>query len=112
MARRKDDLSGLMFAPIVVWARMPILWYEAMNPDPSRRNETNRMVVEKIAAAQEGLVAAQFMIASATFEAGVAIMAGTSPQRATGRAADKVMRAGLAPVARRVRANARRLSKT
>jgi hypothetical protein len=111
MPRRKDDLSGLLFAPAVVWARMPILWYESMNPDPSRRNETNRMVVEKIAAAQEGIVAAQMMIASATLEAGLAVLSGASPHRATEKAANKVMRAGLAPAARRVRANARRLAK-
>jgi hypothetical protein len=110
MPRRKNDVSGLALAPMVIWARMPILWYEALNPDPSRRNETNRMVVEKIAAAQEGMVAANLAVAQATFEAGFALMAGSSPARETRKAAERIMQAGLAPAARRVRANARRLS--
>lgn len=110
MPRRKDDLSGLMFAPAVVWARMPILWYEAMNPDPSRRIETNRMVAEKIAATHEGMVATQMAMATAAFDMGMSMLGGASPQTATERAARKVMRAGLAPAARRVKANARRLT--
>jgi hypothetical protein len=109
MPRRKEDVSGLVLAPMVIWARLPIIWYEALNPDPSRRSETNRMVVEKIAAAQEGIVAAQLAVAQATVDAGFALMAGSSPARETRKAAEKIMTAGLAPAARRVRANARRL---
>jgi hypothetical protein len=110
MPRRNDDVSGLVLAPMVIWARLPILWYEALNPDPSRRSETNRMVVEKIAAAQEGMLAANLAVAQATFDAGFAMMAGSSPARETRKAAERIMQAGLAPAARRVRANARRLS--
>jgi hypothetical protein len=107
---RKDDIAGLIFAPMVIWARMPIIMYEAMNPDPSRRDETNRMVVEKIAATQEGVVAAQMAMAEAAVAGSLAVMRGHSPAVAATRAAERVMRASLAPAARRVRANAKRLS--
>lgn len=104
-------LTGLWLAPLVVGARLPILWFEALDPDPSRRAETNRMVVEKVAAVQEGVVAAQLALASACAEATVAMMFGMRPKGTLGGIAQSMFNAGLAPAARRVKANHKRLGK-
>ncbi len=112
MPSSDPDLSGLWLSPFVVMSRMPILFYESLNPDPRGRNETNRMVVEKLAAAQEGLLAAQVAFGRAVAE-NMAALAFGQPLRATARkTAQAMVRAGLAPAARRgVKANAKRLSK-
>lgn len=104
-------LAGLWLSPFVVAARLPILWYEAMNPDPSRRDETNRMVAEKVAAAQEGMLAAQLALGAAVTESAAAMMFGLQPKTTMRGMTQAMMRAGLAPAARRVKANHRRLAK-
>lgn len=110
MTKRSTDLSGLWLAPLVVASRLPILWLESFNPDPSRREETNRMVVEKFVATQEGLVAAQTAFVTAVAENMAALAFGLQPQSTPRRTASAMVQAGLAPAARRVRANAKRLS--
>ncbi len=75
-----EKLAGLWLTPLVVSARLPILWFEALDPDPSRRSETNRMVVEKVVAVQEGLVAAQLALVKACADATVAMMFGMTPK--------------------------------
>ncbi len=111
MATKNPDLSGLLLSPMVVTARMPILWYEALNPDPSRRNETNRMVAEKFAAAQEGMLAAQVALGKAIADTTAAMFFGRVPTSTPRNTAEAMMQAGLAPAARRVKANAKRLAK-
>lgn len=111
MPTKPPDLSGLWLSPLVVAARMPILWYEALNPDPSARNETNRMVAEKVAAAQEGLLAAQVLFGKAVAENTAAIFFGRVPRATARGTAEAMVNASLAPAARRVKANARRLAK-
>jgi hypothetical protein len=111
MASSDRDLSGLWLSPFVMASRMPILFFEAMNPDPSRRNETNRMVTEKMAAVHEGVVAAQMVLGHAVMESMTAVVFGRVPKSTPRHTADAMMRAGLAPAARRVKANAKRLSK-
>jgi heme A synthase len=111
MASTDPDLSGLWLSPFVVASRMPILFYESLNPDPSRRNETNRMVVEKLAAAQEGMLAAQVALGRAVVENMAALAFGQVPTSTPRRTATAMMQAGLAPAARRVKANAKRLGK-
>ncbi len=106
-----QKLAGLWLAPLVVSARLPILWFEALDPDPSRREETNRMVVEKISAVQEGVVAAQLAFVSACAEAGAALMFGMTPKGTPRALMRSMVHAGLAPAARRVKANHRRLGK-
>jgi hypothetical protein len=108
---KHTDLSGLWLTPFVMASRMPILWFEALNPDPSRREETNRMVSEKIVAAQEGMVAAQLALGMAVGENMAAMAFGLKPRNTPRGAASAMVRASLAPAARRVRANARRLAK-
>lgn len=111
MASSDPDLSGLWLSPFVMMSRMPILFYEQMNPDPSRRIETNRMVAEKLAAAQEGVLAAQVALGKAMME-NVAALTFGQPLKSTPRnTADAMVRASLAPAARRVKANAKRLAK-
>jgi hypothetical protein len=105
---KNADLSALWLSPFVVAARLPIIWYETLNPDPSSRDETNRMVVEKFAAAQEGLLAAQFALSQVAAESLGAVMFGKAPQHPRS-AARQVINAGLAPAARRVKANHKRL---
>jgi hypothetical protein len=111
MATKNPDLSGLWLSPMVIAARMPILMYESLNPDPSRRDETNRMVAEKVAAAQEGMLAAQVALGKAVAQNATAMFFGRVPHSTPGSMAEAMVQAGLAPMARRVRANAKRLAK-
>jgi hypothetical protein len=111
MASSRHDIAGLWLAPFVIASRMPILLAEAMNPDPSRRDETNRMVSEKMAAMQEGAVAAQLALGQAMIETMTAFAFGQTAKSTVRGTANAIMRAGLAPAARRVKANAKRLGK-
>jgi hypothetical protein len=111
VASTDPDLSGLWLSPFVVMTRMPILFYESLNPDPSRRNETNRMVAEKMAAAQEGMLAAQVAFGRAVAENMAALAFGQTMQSTPRKTASAMFHAGLAPAARRVKANAKRLGK-
>jgi hypothetical protein len=111
MATKTPDLSGLLLSPMVVASRMPILWYESFNPDPSRRTETNRMVMEKLSAAQEGLLGAQVAFGHAMVENMAAMMFGRVPNATPRNTANAIMHASLAPAARQVKANAKRLQK-
>jgi hypothetical protein len=111
MAMKNPDLSGLWLSPMVMAARMPILMYESLNPDPSRRNETNRMVTEKVAAAQEGMLAAQVAFGRAVTENTISMLFGRMPRSTAHNTAEAMVQAGLAPAARVVKANARRLTK-
>ncbi|MGL4240522.1 MAG: hypothetical protein ACRCTI_05350 [Beijerinckiaceae bacterium] len=107
----RHDLTGLWLSPFVVMSRMPILFGEALNPDPRRRDETNRMVAEKWAAAQEGFLAAQMALGHAMVENMAALTFGQRPQSTPRNTAEAMVKAGLAPAARRVRANVKRLGK-
>jgi hypothetical protein len=111
MASSDRDLSGLWLSPFVIASRLPILFFEALNPDPSRRSETNRMVAEKLAAVQEGVVAAQMALGKAMAENMAAVAFGQVPRSTPRDTANAMVRAGLAPVGRRVRSNAKRLAK-
>ncbi|MGL5136538.1 MAG: hypothetical protein ACRC7G_02105 [Beijerinckiaceae bacterium] len=111
MAGKHTDLSSLWLTPFVMASRMPIIWFEAMNPDPSRRDETNRMISEKVIATQEGMVAVQVALGSAVAENMAAMAFGLQPRATASNTASAMMRAGLAPAAKRVKANARRLAK-
>ena len=106
-----EKLAGLWLAPLVVSARLPILWFEALEPDPSRRAETNRMLVEKVVAVQEGVVAAQLALGKACADATVAMMFGMTPKGSPRGILQAMVHASLAPAARRVRANHKRLGK-
>jgi hypothetical protein len=102
--------QDLYLAPLVVAQRLPLLWLEAAGLKSSDSGEGQRMVAEKFAAVFEGAVAAQVEMHRIMWQSGVAMMQGarpTGPFSATAR----VTRAALEPAARRVRGNARRLSR-
>ncbi len=109
MPTKTPDLSGLLLSPFVMASRMPILWYESFNPDPGRRTETNRMVMEKLSAAQEGLLGAQVALGHAMAENVAAMVFGRIPNATPHNTANAMMHASLAPAARQVKANAKRL---
>jgi hypothetical protein len=111
MALSDRDLEGLWLSPFVIATRLPILVLESLNPNPSRRSETNRMVAEKLAATQEGVLAVQMALGKAMAENFAAFAFGQTPKITPRNTADAMVRAGLAPAARRVRANAKRLAK-
>ena len=89
-------MTGLMLAPFVVGMRLPLLAMEAQKGGAPGR-ETVRAVSEKIAAAAEGMVAAQLSLL-------------TSMAVANGVAVERSLRAALRPASRRVEANFSRLS--
>ncbi len=112
MPKRPDPVSDLFaigyYAPIVMAARLQKLALETIRPTAAGRREAARMTSEKSAAAAESMFAAQSAMAAgavrlwsdiarltAAFLLGAPVM-GLTP--------------ALAPVRRRVRNNARRLT--
>ena len=112
MSRNNPDLSSLWLSPFVVASRLPTLFTEALNPDPTKRVETNRMVAEKVAAFQDGVLGAQLAFGAAFIENATALAFGKLPAATAKDMASSMVRAGLAPAARMVKANAKRLRKT
>ena len=106
----RNNLSSLWLSPLVIAARMPVLLVEAMQPNPSKRVETNRMVEEKLSAAQEGIIAAQVAFGQAFMENWAALAFGQTPKSTMRKTANAMMQASLAPAARKVKANVRRLT--
>jgi hypothetical protein len=111
VAGNRSDLSGLWLSPYVMASRMPILLAEALHPNPGSRNETNRMMAEKLAAVHEGTLAAQTALGQAVLETWAALAFGQVPKATPRKTANAMMQASLAPAARRVKANAKRLGK-
>ena len=109
MGRNNPDLSGLWLSPFVIAARLPTLWTEALNPDVRKRSETNRMVAEKVSAFQDGILGAQLAFGSAFMDTAKALAFGKLPP--ANDMASSMVNAGLAPAARMVKANAKRLRK-
>lgn len=104
-------MFGFFLAPLVIAQRMPLLIKETMNANPLERTESVRMVAEKMAAAQESVLAAQLAAAKAPLDMGLAMMRGATPAQAAMSASRKIWRAASKPAERRVRANMRRLRK-
>jgi hypothetical protein len=87
---------GVSAAEIVA-RRMPVIWWGMWNPTASSQREMTRMVVEKQMAIVEACVAVQvemfrMMLAPVTPASG-----------------DRLVQAAIAPAAKRVKANVRRL---
>jgi hypothetical protein len=93
------------YSPLVIAARMGIL----AGTGAARDREASRMVTEKLAAASVAGVHSALEMQKQAALAMLAFSAGRKPQPA--RAAEKVAGAALKPVARKVKANSRRLSK-
>jgi hypothetical protein len=97
MSRRHTPAATGLAAAEVVMRRMPVLWWGILNPSASAQAEMTRMVVEKQMAMIEACAAMQVEMVRmmmAPFSAG---------------SAERMMQAALAPAARRVKANVRRL---
>lgn len=117
MARSKrtryPDASSLMMqAPMVMWMRMPLLFFEMAAWRPGHRAvEAERAVVEKIAAGFEtvGKVQAQTWAVWANAW-GSALSGAGRPCDAASAGLQSIMQAGIEPYARRVAGNAVRLT--
>lgn len=109
--RAAGALAGsLMLAPAVMALRVPLLAAEAGGLDPWR-SETARAVTEKVAAAAEGMVAAQLSLVRSTSIFWLELYGGSTPSLLTGVAIERAMHAALKPAGRRVKKNYRRLKK-
>ena len=87
---------GLSAAEIIA-RHLPVIWEGFVNPTASSNAEITKMVVEKQMAFAEACFAVQVELVRLMF----------APW--TAASTDRVMQAALAPAARRVKANVRRL---
>lgn len=102
--------QNFMLAPWVVAMRLPIMAAEAQK-ETAWSGETMRAASEKMAAAFEGVVAAQLSLIGSTLTFWPQIMAGRSPSTIAQVAFEQAVGASLRPASRRVKANFRRLSR-
>lgn len=104
------ELATLGFvAPFVMASRMGGMWLNAFTPTAAGHRENSRMVNEKFAAAGESAVAASNAFAREAMKAGTEMM--TAGAKAGTINTDAILSASLKPYTRRVKANARRLSR-
>lgn len=113
--RRSDRAAGalagsLMLAPAVMALRAPLLAAEAGGLDPWRL-ETTRAVTEKVAAATEGMVAAQLSLARSASVFWLELASGATPSLLNGVALERALHAALKPAGRRVKRNYKRLKR-
>jgi hypothetical protein len=101
----------LYFAPLVIAQRMPLLWLEAVGLSRTPQRESQRMVTEKMAAVFEGSVAVQVELQRIWWQSSLAVMRGMAPPGPMS-ASRRVTAAALAPAARRVKSNMRRLARS
>ncbi|QIG47962.1 hypothetical protein G5V57_09670 [Nordella sp. HKS 07] len=99
------EIENAIAAAQVLSFRLPMLWAMAFSPTPERRAEAVRMIAEKQMAVAEGLNAAA-LSALATW---MKLASGQSVSAST--AASRMVKAATRPGERRMRANARRLSR-
>ncbi|WP_411036692.1 hypothetical protein [Shinella sp. BYT-45] len=97
---RRDAFSLWLEAPLVIAMRCHEMQMAALTGSTQNTAEMTRMVTEKMAAAAESAVAANFAVARA-------MMTAASP----GAAARAVSEAALKPYGKRVRRNVRRLAR-
>lgn len=99
------EVENAIAAAQVLSFRLPMLWAMAFSPTPERRAEAVRMIAEKQTAVAEGLNAAA-LSALATWMKLAAGGKVSAPAAAT-----RMINAAARPGERRMRANARRLSR-
>lgn len=102
-------VAALLLTPAVVSLRLPLLAVELGGGDPWR-GETVRAAAEKVAAALEGTIAAQAVLASSFLAFWPEMLSGRVPSLVDGSALRLASNAALRPSARRVKANFKRLS--
>jgi hypothetical protein len=102
-----DALETSVAAASTISARTPLLFEALAFGSPRAVAETQRMVLEKMAAAAEGSIAAGSAWPRLWLRAG----SGLGGPLAIGQEVAKIVDAAHAPSRRRVRANARRLTR-
>ncbi|MFK0163278.1 hypothetical protein [Rhizobium sp. NPDC090279] len=103
-----NDLATLWLqAPVVIAIRLQQMWMDALTGNVNAA-EMNRMVSEKMMAAAESAVA----VNAAMVQQGLAALTAAGPTSQSQRCiADAVAHAAIKPYSKRVRSNARRLTK-
>ena len=96
MAKRHSAFDMGISSAEVIARRMPGLWWGMMNPTAASNAEVTKMVVEK----QMAFVESCFAVQAEMFKMMLSPMEGSH---------DRLVQAALAPSARRVKANLRRL---
>ena len=96
----RDAFSLWLEAPLVIAMRCHEMQMAALTGSKQNTAEMTKMVTEKMAAATESVVAANFALAKA-------MMTAASPEKT----ARTVSEAALKPYGKRVRSNVRRLAK-
>ena len=94
---RHTHVEMSLSAAEIIARRLPVIWWGMVNPTAASQAEITKMVVEKQMAFAEACVAVQAEV----FRMLLAPWTPASP--------DRLMQAALAPSARRVKANVRRL---
>jgi hypothetical protein len=103
-----DSVVTGMAAAVTIWHRMPILAMGAFFPTPSNTVEAVRMVTEKVDASFEGAVAAAFEASKVSTR--MMFRPLLTPAEFSDAGA-RIAKAAVAPAARRVKANAKRLTR-
>jgi hypothetical protein len=110
-------MKNYWLAPFVVALRMPLLAKEAQahvlgGGRTGRRKESERMVTEKIAAVNEGVMMASLEAMRINTEIGLMAMRGEfgGISKVLRNGADRISDAASAPAEKRMRSNIRRLT--
>lgn len=104
---KKKDMELAADAAETVFRRLPMIWWQMLNPTAKGEAEMVRMVAEKQKAMFDGIMAAQMQMAKEAFRPWSMPWTAPNPEAA----ARRVAAAALAPMRRTARANARRLRK-
>lgn len=104
-------MEKLFLAPWVVALRWQNFLAGLLDPTPAHDRENRRMVAEKLSAASEGYFSLWRVGTGLALDGFRAWALGARPRLDATAAATKLLRAALLPSARRVGANARRLSR-
>jgi hypothetical protein len=104
-----DIATGLMFAPLVMMMRLPIMSAEAQKLG-SLPIETIKATSEKTAALAEGIAAYQLAYLKAVMSFWPEVITGRQPSIVSLKLAERAVQAAITPASRRVRANFRRLT--
>lgn len=105
------NMLRLFLAPWVIAMRWPDMMMSLTDPTPQRRRENQRMVAEKVAAAQAGSLAASQAMTRLWLQMITAPWTvSMTPERML-RAQSTVLSAAMTPAARTVAGNARRLAR-
>ncbi|NLS15631.1 hypothetical protein HGP16_03545 [Rhizobium sp. P40RR-XXII] len=102
-----NDLATLWLqSPVVIAIRLQQMWMDALAGNVNAA-EMNRMISEKMMAAAESAVA----VNAAMMQQGIAVLTASPTSQSQRHVADAIAHAAIEPYSRRVRSNARRLTK-